>query len=686
MESFRLIFVVSVFFLIFCLDVGHFKKYTEDDLVHYRDRVVQMFQHAYNGYLKYAYPLDELRPLTCDGQDTWGSYSLTLIDALDTLAVMGNYSEFQRVTGLLETTLYFDRDINVSVFETNIRVVGGLLSGHLLSLKAGVQVEAGWPCNGPLLRLAEKVARKLLPAFNTSTGMPYGTVNLMYGVPKGETPVTCTAGVGTFIVEFGALSQLTGLPIYMDTAMKALRSLWMLKSPIGLVGNHIDVLTGKWTALDSGIGAGVDSYFEYLVKGAILFPYPELLEMFNAYKQSITKYLKREDWYMWSHMEKGTVSLPIFQSLEAFWPGLLSLTGDIDGAMKTLLNYHQIWRQFGFLPEFYNIPKAEAQPNREGYPLRPELVESVMYLYQATNDPQLLDIAVDILQSIEQSTRTPCGHATVKNVRDHQLENRMESFFLAETTKYLYLIFDTQNFIHNSGGHGSVIWTSGGQCVVDAGGYVFNTEAHPIDAAALYCCSADRQRQLQEMETIMSDIDLLQLMGIDKEMENVVWKRRHRKANENPDEFEGWDEQQMMEKETEALVGKTAAAANVLVEVVATEPIIFNSSDSKSPSDDAVPASDDTESSETGESSSCQQKNPSLQVMPPPDDGQLQKPVPSIPLPPVDPVTAVPTDLWTFRVSINNLTEQEQINGLFTCPMRPFHARWSLMGEMFVDE
>lgn len=57
----------------------------------------------------------------------------------------------------------------------------------------------------------------------------------------------------------------------------------------------------------------------------------------------------------------------------------------------------------------------------------------------------------------------------VKNVRDHQLENRMESFFLAETTKYLYLIFDTQNFIHNSGGHGSVIWTPGGQCVVDAG-------------------------------------------------------------------------------------------------------------------------------------------------------------------------------------------------------------------------
>ena len=55
-----------------------------------------MFQHSYESYLSHAYPYDELRPLTCDGVDTWGSYSLTLIDALDTLAVMGNFSEFNR--------------------------------------------------------------------------------------------------------------------------------------------------------------------------------------------------------------------------------------------------------------------------------------------------------------------------------------------------------------------------------------------------------------------------------------------------------------------------------------------------------------------------------------------------------------------------------------------------------------
>lgn len=77
----------------------------------------------------------------------------------------------------------------------------------------------------------------------------------------------------------------------------------------------------------------------------------------------------------------------------------------------------------------------------------------------------------------------------IKDVRDHRKEDRMESFFLAETTKYLYLLFDTDNFIHNQGQHGTVIETAHGECIVDSGGYIFNTEAHPIDPGALHCCS-----------------------------------------------------------------------------------------------------------------------------------------------------------------------------------------------------
>lgn len=79
--------------------------------------------------------------------------------------------------------------------------------------KAGVDLEPGWPCDGPLLRLAEDAATRLLPAFDTPTGMPYGTVNLRYGVPQGETSITCTAGVGTFLIEFGKNSSSGDLKI-----------------------------------------------------------------------------------------------------------------------------------------------------------------------------------------------------------------------------------------------------------------------------------------------------------------------------------------------------------------------------------------------------------------------------------------------------------------------------------------
>ena len=169
-----MIFSRTLFFLYFISWVNGSRKLKNKDLIELREEVRSMFNHAYSSYLQYAYPYDELRSLSCDGFDTWGSFSLTLIDALDTLAVMGNYSEFRRVAEIISTRVDFEANINVSVFETNIRVVGGLLGAHLLSKKAGMTLEPGWPCNGPLLRLAEDMAKRLLAAFDTPTGMPYG--------------------------------------------------------------------------------------------------------------------------------------------------------------------------------------------------------------------------------------------------------------------------------------------------------------------------------------------------------------------------------------------------------------------------------------------------------------------------------------------------------------------------------
>ncbi|KAL1427586.1 hypothetical protein MTO96_017285 [Rhipicephalus appendiculatus] len=515
--------LVHVILLLSCMIIPHVssEKFSDHKLGVYRSRVLEMFQHAYDGYMKYAYPYDELRPLSCDGVDTWGSFSLTLIDALDTLAIMGNYTEFRKVAAMIAENINFNININVSVFETNIRVVGGLLSAHLLSRKAQMPLEPGWPCSGPLLRLAEDVATRLLPAFDTKTGMPYGTVNLMNGVPLGETSITCTAGVGTFLIEFATLSRLTGNPVFEQVALRALRALWKARTPIGLVGNHIDVQLGIWTATDSGIGAGVDSYYEYLVKGAIMLQRPELMRMFKEYEKTISKYMKRDDWYFWVENSSGKVTMPVFQSLEAFWPGLLTLIGDLDNARKSLYNYHQVWREYGFTPEFYEVVHGRAHPKRDGYPLRPELVESLVYLYQATKDPHFLEIGVDILESIRHSAKTECGYATIKKVGDHTLEDRMESFFLAETTKYLYLLFTPDHFIHNNGSSADIIQTSSGECVIDTGAYVFNTEAHPVDVAAVHCCSVDKALEDQALRDFAKEFDVSKLL-VDEHRDDFI--------------------------------------------------------------------------------------------------------------------------------------------------------------------
>jgi mannosidase alpha-like ER degradation enhancer 2 len=207
-----------------------------------REEVRDMFWHSYRAYMQHAFPMDELKPLACTGHDTWGSYALTLIDTLDTLVIMGDIPEFARAAQLVISHVSFDRDKNVSVFETNIRVVGGLLSAHLLAEEhlSSPNAHSEWIYRGELLRMAEDVARRLLPAFDTHSGIPFGTVNLRHGVPPGETPVTSLAGAGTHLLEFGVLSRLTGRPEYMSAARTAMRALWARRSALGLVGNHID--------------------------------------------------------------------------------------------------------------------------------------------------------------------------------------------------------------------------------------------------------------------------------------------------------------------------------------------------------------------------------------------------------------------------------------------------------------
>lgn len=201
---------------------------------------------------------------------------MTLIDALDTLVVMGNKSEFQRAVKLVVDNISFDKDSIVQVFEVNIRILGALISAHLLltdKSKLFGDLRPSW-YNDELLELANDLATRLLPAFEKSTtGLPYPRVNLRYGLPQNCEfcqPHTCTSGAGSLLLEFGLLSRLVNNSIFDSVARKAAKVLWLARAKgTGLVGNVIDVETGQWIGRMSGVGAGIDSFYEYLLKVCI---------------------------------------------------------------------------------------------------------------------------------------------------------------------------------------------------------------------------------------------------------------------------------------------------------------------------------------------------------------------------------------------------------------------------------
>ena len=166
-------------------------------------------------------------------------------------------------------------------------------------------------------------------AFDTPTGIPYGTINLRLGVPRGEVDVTCVAGGGTFALEFGVLSALTGDASFERAALRAAAALLALRSTKGLLGNHVNISDGSWPYRDSGIGHGVDSYFEYLHKAAVLFDDVRYERLYRLAVPPFERYLYRDGFYLEVDMSTLTTTWAVFNSLQAFWPGVLAERGEL---------------------------------------------------------------------------------------------------------------------------------------------------------------------------------------------------------------------------------------------------------------------------------------------------------------------------------------------------------------------
>ncbi|XP_013859347.1 ER degradation-enhancing alpha-mannosidase-like protein 3 [Austrofundulus limnaeus] len=450
---------------------------TLEEKTNIRHQIVEMFDHAYGNYMKHAYPADELMPLSCKGRvrgqepnrgdidDSLGKFSLTLIDTLDTLVVLNKLDEFEDAVRKTVRDVRFDNDVVVSVFETNIRVLGGLLGGHVMADLLRQRGERMQWYRDELLQMATELGHRLLPAFNTTSGLPYPKVNLRYGVfnPLSRTGTesdTCTACAGTMILEFAALSRLSGQSVFEEHARKTLDVLWEKRQKgSDLVGTVINIHNGEWIRRDSGVGAGIDSYYEYLMKAYILLGDNVFLQRFNIHYSAIMKYISQPPLLLNVHMHNPTMSVRSWMdSLLAFFPGLQVLTGDLKPAIETHEMLYQVTKQHKFLPEAFT---TEFRVHWGQHLLRPEFAESTYYLFKATGDPYYLRVGQSIVEKLNAYARVPCGFAAVQDVRTGTHEDRMDSFFLAEMFKYLYLMFSEKS-----------------QLPIDIDDYVFTTEAH----------------------------------------------------------------------------------------------------------------------------------------------------------------------------------------------------------------
>src|SRR5215475_3304711 len=413
-------------------------------------RVRTEFLHAWNSYELYAWGHDALRPLSRTARDWYGeSLLMTPVDALDTLVLMDLDAEAERTRSLIVGNLSFDRDIYVKNFEITIRLLGGLLSGYQLT------------GDKRLLRMAEDLGNRLLPVFNSPTGLPYVYINLRSGQTRD--PVTNPAETGTLLLEFGTLSKLTGRPVFYEKAKRALVETFKRRSPPGLVGESINVETGEWTNTDSHISGGIDSYYEYLWKCWLLFGDKDCRAMWEASIPVINKYLadeiRGELWYGHADMQTSKRTRTDFGALDAFFPGLLALSGDLERARRLQASSFKMWNLNGIEPETLDYKTMRVVAG--SYHLRPEIVESTYYLYHYTGDREYRRMGEKMFDDFVKYCRTDSGYAALADVVSKQQVDEMESFALAETFKYFYLLFAPPETLQFDK-------------------VIFNTEAHPL--------------------------------------------------------------------------------------------------------------------------------------------------------------------------------------------------------------
>lgn len=463
-------------------DIINEDEYDDKENKERRQAILDAMKKAWGGYEKYAWGSDELRPISKRGHNWLGS-GASIVDSLDTLWIMGMKDEFYRARDWIRDDLNFKVDMNISFFETTIRVLGGLLSAYSLS---NDQV---------FLDRADELGKILLGACTESQiGIPLGQINPLTGATSGHkwsNKKSVLAEVGTVQIEFLYLSILTKNSEYAKHALK-IYDIIFEKNPDaeGLYHVLIDPRTGVCNGRTITIGSLGDSFYEYLLKlwifaGASNTPEADKyrkhydLAMDSVESKLISKTSMSNLTYI-SEVKKGGTKKNAMDHLCCFAGGMLVLGthkyGDTElpksenhlkMGTEVTRTCHEFYARSptGLSPESVEFDSngREIVYRMKFNLIRPETVESYFYLWRKTHDKKYRDWGWEMFQAFKKYCEVDKGFTGIKDVTKvpPDQDDLQPSWFLAETIKYMYLLFSPDS-------------------TVSLDDYVFNTEAHPF--------------------------------------------------------------------------------------------------------------------------------------------------------------------------------------------------------------
>uniref|UniRef100_A0AC35U1B8 Alpha-1,2-Mannosidase n=1 Tax=Rhabditophanes sp. KR3021 TaxID=114890 RepID=A0AC35U1B8_9BILA len=441
--------------------------------------VREAFKFAWKNYKKYAWGHDHLKPISKKSAD-WFSLGLTITDSIDTILIMNLAEEYEEAREYVKLSLSFNHDQKVNLFETSIRVLGGMLSAYHLT---GDELYK---------EKATELGSKLLGAFEHSkTPIPLSDVNLKTkdAATPSWTPYSSLSEVTSLQLEFRDLSRVTGNATFEQITFKVNEHIHDLgcNDMDGLCQMYINPLTGIF-AKDGAItlGARTDSFYEYLFKQwlqtgkSIDFLKEDYLKAVEAMKKHLLKRTKNKKLLYFGEMTSSKSFYPKMDHLVCFLAGTLALgskNGFGEEHMELAKDLGETCYQFynnptGLGPEIAHFAIDGDEKNSDLYVkpldayslLRPEAVEAWFYLFRLTGDTKYQEWGWKMFESIEKYAKVENGYSSVNNVKKIPVsyKDNMESFYLAETLKYLYLLLETD------------------QTILPLDKWVFNTEAHPL--------------------------------------------------------------------------------------------------------------------------------------------------------------------------------------------------------------